>query len=396
MTDDARAIADLVEAKSGMVIRELQLPQIVTALRRLAPQHTPAGVLALPNGPERTALLDRLVDAMTVKETFFLRHTDELERIDWATMRVRALSAGRPTVRVWSAGCATGEEPYTLALLAAEALGAGVPVDVLATDVAPSALRDAERGVYRERSLRLVDDERRRRWFSTRSDGLSVRPELRAQVRFRRHNLVTDPLPPEDEAPFDLIVCRNVLIYFRGATVARITAGLRAALHRGGALVLGTADRLGELPYDPALDAPSAPAPPSPPALPAVQRLPAPAPAAAVPRPAPAPPLPLPVDEPNEAHAAFEAGAHALEARDAAAAVTLLRRALYLDPDLSVAALQLGRAHELGGDLDAARRSYGRALRLAEAVGDPDTRLYDRIGAGDVIAACQARLRALG
>lgn len=391
MSDDARAIADLVEEKSGMVIRELQLPQIVTALRRLAPQHTPAGVLALPDGPERTVLLDRLVDAMTVKETFFLRHTDELERIDWATMRVRALTAGRPTVRVWSAGCATGEEPYTLALLAAEALGGGVPVDILATDVAPSALRDAERGIYRERSLRLVDDERRRRWFSARPDGLAVRPELRSQVRFRRHNLVTDPLPPEDEAPFDLIVCRNVLIYFRGSTVARVTAGLRAALHRGGALILGTADRLGELPYDPSPDAPSAPAPLSIPALPAVPRAPAPAPPA--PPPAPVPP---PADAPNDAHAAFEAGAHALEARDAAAAVSLLRRALYLDPDLSVAALQLGRAHELGGDLDAARRSYMRALRLAEAAGDPDARLYDRIGAGDVIAACQARLRALG
>ena len=102
------------------------------------------------------------------------------------------------------------------------------------------------------------------------------------------------------------------------------------------------------------------------------------------------------MESPAEAaHAAFDVGSRALSAGDAAAAIHALRRALYLDPRRAVVALQLARAHEALGHAEPARRAYRRALRLVDEVPDPGPRLYDRVAAGDVAAACRARLAAL-
>lgn len=409
MSGSLRELATQVHRMSGITLRDVQLGSLRAALRRIEPSLSPSDLLDDPDPLRRGQRLDRLIDEVTVNETFFLRHVDELADLEWTAMAARAANQGRAAVRVWSAACSSGEEPYTLAMLAAEALEtAHPPVDILATDISGTALGRARLGVYGTRSTRLLDEPRRERWFSAQPDGLVVGDELRAVVRLERHNLVRDPIPPGGESPFDLIVCRNVLIYFDADTVARTTVALREALAPDGQLLLGTADRLGFAPagergrvtrerhappaqprperrrrrLEPLADAPASSSRRERRATPADE-----APQPRVQR--------APERDTTPAHDALEAGVRGLSDGNAQAAAQALRRALYFDPELAVAALQLGRAHEELGDLPSARRAYWRALQLAEEAGDPDARLYDRVGAGDVAAACRARLSSI-
>jgi chemotaxis protein methyltransferase CheR len=396
VTDALRDLAVVVQRMSGIALRDVQLASLSAALRRVDPSLTPAEVLRDDDPIRRQIHLDRLVDQVTVNETFFLRHSGELEDIPWAAMVARAGAEGR-AARVWSAACSSGEEAYSLALQAAEALGTSRPaIDVYGTDISGTALGRARRGVYGTRSMRLVSPARRSRWFTVEADGLRVGADLRAVVRFERHNLVRDPVPPAGEMPFDLIVCRNVLFYFDEATRSLVTAALGEALMPGGQLLLGTVDRLatplGETPLRETRPAPID-RPRRPPATRAERPAARPAPRARAGEPPAAPDSALPD---GEAHAAFETGVQALSAGDPAAAVSALRRALYLDPDFAVVAMQLARAYEALGDPLAARRAYWRALRLAEEASDPAARLYDRVGAADVVATCRSRLAALG
>jgi chemotaxis protein methyltransferase CheR len=385
MSQDLRALAGAVQRIGGLAATEARLDSLQAALRRVDPDLTAGELLRDPDPTRRRARLDRVVDQTTVNETYLIRHSDELAAIDWKAMAARAASERRK-VRVWSAGCSSGEEPCSLALFAAEALGSvSPPIEILGTDISDTALAAAERGEYGARSARLVDANRRARWFRATKGGLRVRHELRALIRFARHNLVQDPAPPIGEQPFDLIVCRNVLIYFDERTAAGVIANLRGGLTKHGMLLLGTADRLGLRPGDDA--APRSPVsrlPPPPQRRRATSRVAAPAPAT------------RPDSPPREAaNAAFESGLRALSDGDPAAAIASLRRAEYLDPAFAVATFQLGRAYELVGDVGSSRRAYSRTLRLTEAADDPAVRLYDRVGAGDVATACRSRLAAL-
>ncbi|MCW2998479.1 MAG: methyltransferase, CheR-type, partial [Solirubrobacterales bacterium] len=259
--EDLLRLAELVKGASGIELSGAQLGSLGGALRRVDPALEPAHLLKCADPVRRADLLDRLVDEVTVNETYFMRHADELLSIDWPQLAANALAAGR-RLRIWSAACSSGEEPYTLALMAAEALGgAGAPVDVLGTDISPTTLARAQRGVYGVRSMRLVSADHRERWFEGADRGsLRVGDQLRGLVRFQRHNLIPDGTPPAGETPFDLVICRNVLIYFHRDTVTRILRGLRTAVAPHGELVLGAADRLGTQDLSPARPAPAAPA----------------------------------------------------------------------------------------------------------------------------------------
>ena len=155
--------------------------------------------------------------------------------------------AGSDTVRVWVAACASGEEAYTLAMLASEAFAPAPPAGLDSRD---RHLRErpstrARRGRYGGRSLRALDARDARALLRPAEDGVGGRPGAAGRlVEFRRHNLVLDPAPPPGDGPFDLIACRNVLIYFDGETVERVIASLERALAPDGMLVLGAADRL--------------------------------------------------------------------------------------------------------------------------------------------------------
>jgi chemotaxis protein methyltransferase CheR len=404
-------LAALVERESGIVLRASQLDALAAALRRVDPAVDAEAFLRRAADPvEGRIQLARLLDELTVKETFFLREPAQLEAIPWQLLFDRAQATGAGGVRIWSAGCATGEEAYTLALLACEASGAAVPpVRILATDVSERALAAAREGEYRARSTRDLDSALRDRYFHAAGERLFVGDRLRSLVSFARHNLVTDPLPPPGEARFDLILCRNVLIYFDTATADRVTVALSDALAPSGMLILGSADAL----YRGAGRLRALAAAVSSPATTAARRSHGP------PRPlgrerrgspsrGPAPlartgasrasePVsdPLPDAELLDGAPHFLAGLAALEVGDAQAAVEALRRALYADPRLGVAAFQLGRAYEALGEPAAARRAYEQALRTCEPEGDLHDPLLDQVELGDVVTAVKTRLEAL-
>ena len=170
-----------------------------------------------------------LAEHALVGETSFWRHAEGL-------LALAARLARRPEpLSIWSAGCATGEEPYSLALALREA-GRDRPGDrILATDLSVRALERARAGRYRARALRRLPPGLAGRWLEAGEHGARIDPALAAPVAFLRHNLLDEPPP----GPFDAVVCRNVLIYFEPAVAAQALTRLAGALRPGGVLLLG-------------------------------------------------------------------------------------------------------------------------------------------------------------
>jgi len=182
---------------------------------------------ALSGGEDAvTALVERLV----VGETYFWRHPEQL-----ALLRDVAFRAEGP-LHLWSAGCASGEEPYSLAMALLEAGRSGRGDRILASDVSAGALARARSAHYAARSLRRIPERLRMRYFRGEPPRAQVVPEVRELVSFSRHNLVVDKPPGEG---FDVVVCRNVLIYFDPVLAAEVLYRLLAATRPGGILVLG-------------------------------------------------------------------------------------------------------------------------------------------------------------
>jgi chemotaxis protein methyltransferase CheR len=403
-----RAVAELVRRETGITLAARQETALRSAMRRAAPGLDAQAFLRSANDPLLGGqLVERLVDEVTVKETTFLRDRRQLESIAWHALLEHARSAGSETIRVWSAGCATGEEPYTLAMLAAEAFAPGEPpVDVLGTDVSAAALAAASHGWYRERAVRAVDAGRQRRYLERGPDGeYVVGARLRGLVRFARHNLTRDPIPPLGEAPFDLVVCRNVLIYFDAALVDRVIDDLQGAAGEGGTLVLGAADVLcGASRRLASLSTPRASSGPlfrrplgRPRAYSRDERVAAALDAADAGRQDEAlgHASALLDADPLDADAYFVRGLVELRIGEPARAAASLRSALNVDPRFGLAAFKLGRAHDELGDPAAARRAYEQALRTLTAEDERHELLLQQVDLGDVAAACSARLAAL-
>jgi chemotaxis protein methyltransferase CheR len=415
VTNILAEIIEVVRRETGIALPAARERAILAAVRRAAPGHDP-GAFVRVAACSGSGLVDRLIDEVTVQETAFARDSAQLDTIAWHGLLEGARASGSGTIRVWSAGCASGEEAYTLALLAADAFApAPAPVDVLGTDISRAALARAEAGRYRGRAVRALGAPLRQRYLDRQADGsYLVGGLLRGLVRFRRHNLARDPIPPPGETGFDLVACRNVLIYFDAPLVARVIESLGRALRPDGMLVLGAADALqrnvggvtaGSGPRTrpgPRADPAWAPgkgrrrplgreAPPSreewlTAALDAAGRGDRDSARTRVAR--------LLADNPFDAEAHFIDGLVTMEAGDPARAAAALRRALYADDAFGLAAFALGRVYDTLGDVTAARRAYEQALRTLDPEDDRHERLLEQVDIGDIAAACRTRLTA--
>ena len=418
MNETMIRLAQVIRRETGIVLGESQWQALAAAVGRAMPGAGVEDLLRELDGPGRVPALARLIEEVTVKETYFLREPRELQALDWTGLLERARSHGSGVVRVWVSACATGEEAYTLAMLASEALGSRPPVSILATDISTNALERAKVGRYSRRSVRNVPGELRERYFIAEGAVATVHESLRELVRFRHHNLVTESAPPPGEVPFDVIACRNVLIYFDGPTIERVISSLESALRSDGCLILGVADRISST------AARTSGAPPA--GVPVDRRAPRRA-RPALRRPLgrdAAPPAPrrraedriedaLAAADRGETEAALEILEQVLErdplnsdaylARgiaelglgDPQAAGRSFRRALYVDPSFGLAAFQLGRAHDLQGDRKAARRAYRQALRTIHPYDDRHRVILEDVDLLDIVAACRQRLAAL-
>jgi chemotaxis protein methyltransferase CheR len=182
-----------------------------------------------------------LVNTLVVNETFFFRELAPL-RVMVSEVVAPLVRAGKKP-RIWSAACSTGEEPLTLAMLL-EDQGLLSSVELIATDVSSNVLARATSGSHSRRSLRqatvphLVD-----KWLGVSEHAISVRPELLHSISFRQLNLL-DRAAVEALGVFDLILCRNVLIYFRDSTAARVVGSLADQLRPQGVLLVGISESL--------------------------------------------------------------------------------------------------------------------------------------------------------
>lgn len=171
-------------------------------------------------------------DYITINVTEFFRNAEKFGELKTAIMPL--LLQQRHELRIWSAGCSTGAEPYSVAMLLAE-LGVR-RYDLIATDLDEGALAVAQVGEYSARELEGVDPLRLQRFFTTKAgDRFQVRPELQAQITFRRHNLLADPFPGD----LDLILCRNVVIYFTDEVKDGLYRRFYESLRPGGVLFVG-------------------------------------------------------------------------------------------------------------------------------------------------------------
>jgi two-component system, chemotaxis family, CheB/CheR fusion protein len=186
-----------------------------------------------------------LFDTILINVTGFFRDAESWERLAGEVIPEYVVNRrGGEPVRVWSAGCASGEEAYTLAMLFAEAMGQEAfrdRVKIYATDVDEAALTKARHAAYEEREVSGVPDGLREKYLDRMENGtFCVRKDLRRQVIFGRHDLVQDaPI-----SRIDLLVCRNVLMYFNSETQARVLARFHFALNEAGVLFLGRAETM--------------------------------------------------------------------------------------------------------------------------------------------------------
>jgi len=211
--------------------------------------------------PAYTSLLRRddaevgeLVSALSINVTDFFRDKGAFEAFSAKVIRPMLVAKNTPIggiIRIWSAGCATGQEPYTLAICLEEAVrcieGENRTIaSVLGTDISQPAIDAARKGVYSLEQVKGVPERFLREYFAKTDEGYEVSEALRRRVRFSRNNLLSSPVSTH----FDAVVCRNVVIYFARPMHDRVLMTLHGSLRVGGYLMIGRTETLMGLPRD--------------------------------------------------------------------------------------------------------------------------------------------------
>lgn len=178
------------------------------------------------------------IEYLTINVSEFFRNPDKFDIIEKEI--VPYLLKRSPKLSIWSAGCSIGAEPYSLSIIMKE-VTPNVRHRILATDLDVDILAKAKKGVYNEAEIKALRPDRKAKYFVQTADGkFAVKPEIKSVVEFKRHNLLKDPF----EAPFDLILCRNVVIYFTEEAKDQLYANFFKSLKPGGILFVGATEAI--------------------------------------------------------------------------------------------------------------------------------------------------------
>jgi len=237
----------LLQRLEGRGLPPLQAYKERCLRRRLAVRMRACGVKTFAEYADvldlRPGEVDQLLQALTINVTGFFRNPETWARL--AAALPDLLAGGSDVVRAWSAGCASGEEAWTTAILLSTAVERTAPgrvaVGVDATDVDEVVLKEARAGEYDPDAFREMPAEPFRRWTEPAGSRVRVRDDLRGMVRFLRHDLAQGLAP---DPPYDLVVCRNVLIYFEKSIQQDLFLRFADALRPGGLLLLGKVETL--------------------------------------------------------------------------------------------------------------------------------------------------------
>jgi chemotaxis protein methyltransferase CheR len=245
---DLKLLGDLIQERFGLtfdgVRQDILASRLQPRMRELRLESPRAYYEYLRFHPQRDAELDRLPALVTNNETYFFRETRQFEAlVDHILPQRRAAVPGRP-LRLLSAGCSSGEEPYSLAIALHNAgLAPGRAWEIDACDLNPERIARAQEALYAESSLRACDAEARRRYFTPEAGGFRLKERYRSGVRCFSTNLLA-PNGALGWGIYDAILCRNLLIYFSEEAFAEAIGLFARCLAPGGYLFLGHSESL--------------------------------------------------------------------------------------------------------------------------------------------------------
>lgn len=243
---DLQFMGALLHSSAGLVLGPNKGYLLESRLAPVARKHGLANVEELVRtlrGSRRDGVMRDAIEAMTTNESFFFRDGKPFEALRNLVLPelLRRRAAAR-TLRIWCAAASTGQEPYSIAILLQEEAAklAGWRCQILATDISTEALERAKSGLYTQfEAQRGLSIQRLVRHFDQEGQHWRIKPALRAAVEFRAFNLLH---PPASLGQFDVVFCRNVLIYFDQPTKARVLRAIAGVMEEDGSLFLGGAE----------------------------------------------------------------------------------------------------------------------------------------------------------
>ena len=241
----SRILAGLLEARTGQQLTMSRRWRIETALAALLRERgipTLDELITILVMGREPSLATEVVEALLNNETYFFRDRTPFDLLGKATLPKLIQRRQSKRLRIWSAGCSTGQEAYSLAMLFAEdpLRWAGWTIDILGTDVSESAVRRAREGVYSQFEVqRGLGINQMIRWFEESDDGWRAVDPLRRMVRFQVQNLLE---PPPHPGLFDIVLCRNVLLYLNAERRGLIFDRIAGAMEPDGWLMLGAGE----------------------------------------------------------------------------------------------------------------------------------------------------------
>lgn len=249
------AFRKFLESKSGIVLGDNKQYLVTSRLKRLLDEHgikSLTELMAQLQGHSRNALQDKVIDAMTTNETLWFRDTYPFEVMKNKVLPELLEKQPNQRLRVWSAACSSGQEPYSLSMIMDEYERARLGqvkagMQIVATDLSPTMLQACKVGDYDSLAIaRGLSQERLQRYFDKTSAGRwVVKPEIKSRVEFRALNLLDSYA---GLGKFDVVFCRNVLIYFSTEAKKDILTRMHATLKLGGYIFLGASEALNSLP----------------------------------------------------------------------------------------------------------------------------------------------------
>jgi chemotaxis protein methyltransferase CheR len=246
----SRLLRDLIHGRTGIFFEDSRMDLLLEKLEPMAQRRGFQSFLeyyyALKDNDHGE--WEQAWDALSVQETYFWREMAQVNALVEIIVPEWFRKTSLP-IRIWSAACATGEEPYTIAMALTEAGLGDRPIEIVASDASPAALEKARSGIYRERSFRTLPSGLREKYFDATAGGWEISREIKKRVTFMRVNL----LELGEIAPLarvQAIFCRNVFIYFSRHTIRQTVAMIAVRMPPSGCLFVGASESLLRLTTD--------------------------------------------------------------------------------------------------------------------------------------------------
>ncbi|WP_226037141.1 CheR family methyltransferase [Aquibacillus saliphilus] len=238
MQNDYQYFIEKVKKKTGIDLSLYKEQQMKRRITSLSNKHGYSSLQSFYKGIEKDKeLLEIFLNYLTINVTEFYRNRKQWDTLEKTILPNIIQEQGK--IKVWSAACSTGEEPYSLGILLTKYLDAS-KISISATDLDQTILNRAKVGLYSEKALTEIAKDEIARCFTNSGDSYQISSQIKRVITFKKHDLLVDSYPRN----YDLIVCRNVLIYFTEEAKDTIIQGFSQSLKKGGILFIGSTERI--------------------------------------------------------------------------------------------------------------------------------------------------------